>query len=238
MEIDTAFPWTNDIDEAIQLQGDLRERLMLTWDDRTVSTIGGIDVSCTGTSVLAAIAVFRYPDLTRLGTVTGEAPQGFPYIPGLLAFRVGPAILSTWEKLSHKPDLILIHGHGIAHPRGLGLASHVGLWLNLPTIGIAKTRLYGIQAEAGPNINEWSELLDEDDPKRVIGAVLRTQVNTKPVYVSAGHLIDLPHAIRFVLACCRGNRMPEPIRAAHMVAVRGQLQAHAKHGLVQNDRIV
>ncbi len=115
----------------------------------------------------AAIAVLSYPKLDRLGTVTGEAPQGLPYIPGLLAFRVGPAILAAWEKLKLKPDLILIHGHGTAHPRGLGLASHVGLWLNLPTIGVAKTRLYGSHSEPSSHLGEWSELLDEGVPKRV-----------------------------------------------------------------------
>ncbi len=229
MDIDNVFPWTYDIDEAIQLQGNLQERLVLAWDNRTIGTIGGIDVSYTGAAVHAAIAVFRYPDLTRIGIVTGKAPQGFPYIPGLLAFCVGPAILAAWDRLTLKPDLILIHGHGIAHPRGLGMASHVGLWLNLPTIGIAKTRLFGSHTEAGPNIGEWSELLDEGDPRHLIGAVLRTQVNTKPVFVSSGHLIDLPHAIRFVLACCSEYRMPEPIRAAHNVSIKEQLQVSTKY---------
>jgi len=231
MEVENVFPWTNDIDEAIQLQDNLRERLVLTWDNRPVITIGGIDIRDKGVHIRADITVFRYPDLTQLGTGTGEAPQGFPYVSGLLAFRVGPAILAAWEKLILKPDLILIHGHGIAHPRGLGLASHVGLWLNLPTIGIAKTRLYGIHAEAGPNIGEWSELVDEGDHQRVIGVVLRTQVNTKPVYVSPGHLIDLQNSIRFVLSCCRKYRMPEPIRAAHNVAAREKHKANAKQRL-------
>jgi deoxyribonuclease V len=154
MDIDTVFPWTYDIDEAIQLQDNLRERLMLAWDDRPVKIIAGVDASYAEASIHAAIAVYRYPDLSRLTTVTGEATQGFPYVPGLLAFRVGPAILAAWGKLTHKPELILIHGHGIAHPRGLGLATHVGLWLNLPTIGIAKTRLFGSHAETGPNIGE------------------------------------------------------------------------------------
>jgi deoxyribonuclease V len=231
MDIDTIFPWTSDIDEAIQLQDNLRERLMLSWDDRTVKMIAGVDVSSTEASVYAAIDVCRYPELTRVSTFTGEAPQAFPYIPGLLAFRAGPAILAAWKKVTLKPDLILIHGHGTAHPRGLGLASHVGLWLNLPTIGIARTRLYGSHAETGPDIGEWSELLDEGDLKRVIGAVLRTQVNIKPVYVSPGHLIDLQHAIRFVQASCRKYRMPEPIRAAHNFAVREQRHVTVKFRL-------
>jgi deoxyribonuclease V len=218
MSIDPLLPWTYDISEAIRVQDNLRQRLVLAWDDRSVKAIGGVDVGYMGESMCAAIAVFHYPNLDRLGTVTGEATQVFHYVPGLLAFRVGPAILTAWERLKDKPDLILIHGHGTAHPRGLGLASHIGLWLNIPTIGVAKTRLYGNHSELGSQLGEWSELMDEGDSKHVIGAVLRTQVNIKPVYVSPGHLIDLQHSIEFVLACCRGYRLPEPIRAAHETA--------------------
>jgi deoxyribonuclease V len=222
MSIDTHLPWTYDLNQAIRLQEILRPRLKLTWDDRPVNTIGGIDVSYANNSVSATIAVFRFPDLTRLRTVTGEAPQGFPYIPGLLAYRVGPAILAAWKKLTLKPDLLLIHGQGTAHPRGIGLASHVGLWINLPTIGVAKTHLYGCQTEPGLQVGDFTELLDEHNRKNVIGAALQTQVNSRPVYVSAGHLIDLQHSIAFVLACCRGYRMPEPVRLAHQVANSSQ----------------
>jgi deoxyribonuclease V len=220
MTIETVFPWTYDLDQAIEVQEKLRQRLILTWDNRPVNTLAGIDVSYTQNSIRAAVAVYHYPDFTSLSTVSGGAPQVFPYIAGLLAFREGPAILAAWERLKLKPDLLLIHGHGTAHPRRVGLASHIGLWLNLPTIGIAKTRLYGFHAEVGPRVGDWSELVDEKETEQVIGAVLRTCENTKPIYVSPGHLIDLEHSIEFVLACTQGCRMPEPLRAAHQAAIK------------------
>ena len=210
---DTA-PWTYDLDQAMRLQENLSKRLLLTWDNRPISTVAGIAVSDAGENIRAAIAIFHYPHLTKITTVTGDAPQGFPYIAGMLAFRVGPAILEAWEKLKLTPNLILIHGHGIAHPRGLGLASHLGLWFNIPTIGIARTRLYGKYAEVGPLLGDWSEIRDERKPKNIIGAALRTQLDAKPIFVSPGHLIDLQHSIEFTLDCCREFRMPEPIRAA------------------------
>jgi deoxyribonuclease V len=216
--IETHLPWTYDLEQATHLQDILRQRLDLSWDDRPVKTIAGIDASYAGNLVYATIAVFRYPDLTRLHTVSGEAPQDFPYIPGLLAYRLGPAILDAWENLDEKPDLLLIHGHGIAHPRGIGLASHIGLWLNVPSIGVAKTVLYGCPVEPGLQVGDWTPLRDERDARRTIGAALRTCPDAKPVYVSPGHLIDLHHSIEFVLATTRGCRMAEPIRLAHQVA--------------------
>jgi deoxyribonuclease V len=224
MTIDTISPWTYNLDQAIRVQKKLRQHLQLSWDKHQVKTLAGIDVSYTQDSIRAAVAVLRFPDLTNLTTVSGETPQAFPYIAGLLAFREGPAILAAWEKLKIKPDLLLIHGHGIAHPRRVGLASHIGLWLNLPTIGIAKTRLYGMHDEVGSQVGDWSELVDEKQPSHIIGAVLRTCENIKPIYVSPGNLIDLDHSIEFVRACTRGCRMPEPLRAAHQAAVKHNLK--------------
>ncbi len=211
MSINATLPWIYDLDEATRLQEHLSKRLSLTWDNRPVTTIAGIVVSYSGAMIQASINVYRYPELTRLANVTGQAPETFPYIPGLLAFRVGPAILDAWERMKLTPDLVMIHGHGIAHPRGFGLASHVGLWLNLPTIGIAKTRLYGAYAEVGAQVGDWSELWDEKISNHLIGAVLRTQRDAKPIYISPGHLIDLPHSIEFVLACSRAHRLPDPL---------------------------
>ncbi len=214
----TLHPWTLDPDEAIRLQEDLRQKLVLTWDDRKVGTVAGVAIQEIGGSVVAAIAVFRYPDLTPESTFTGEAPPSFPYIPGLLVYRVGPAILNAWQKITNKPDLLLIQAHGIAHPRGVGMASHVGLWLNIPTVGVAKTLLYGCESDVNIKAGDWTKLLDEHNSRRIIGAVLRTCDSAKPVYVSAGHLIDLPHSIAFVLPCCRDRRLPEPIRSAQQAA--------------------
>jgi deoxyribonuclease V len=213
-------PWTLDPDEAIQLQAGLRERLVLAWDGRPVSTVGGVDVSLAGDLARAAIVVMRYPDLTLLTTVTADTPLLFPYIPGLLAFREGPAVLAAWERLPLRPDLLLFDGQGIAHPRGLGIAAHMGLWLETPTIGVAKSRLYGHHDEIGPRVGDRAALRDEHDPSRVIGVVLRTREGANPIYVSPGHLMDVEQAASFVLACCRGYRLPEPTRWAHRAGRR------------------
>ncbi len=213
-------PWTLDPDEAIQLQTGLRERLVLAWDERPVSTVGGVDVGITGEQARAAIVVLRYPDLRPLAAVTADTSLRFPYIPGLLAFREGPAVLAAWERLPLRPDLLLFDGQGIAHPRGLGIAAHMGLWLETPTIGVAKSRLYGHHDEVGPRVGDRAALRDERDPSRVIGVVLRTREGANPIYVSPGHLMDVEQAASFVLACCRGYRLPEPTRWAHRAGRR------------------
>jgi deoxyribonuclease V len=131
---------------------------------------------------------------------------------------VAPAILAAWEKLSDKPDVLMIPAHGIAHPRGCGLASHIGLWLDLPCIGVAKRLLYGYHTEVGSQVGEWSEILDEHDSTCLIGAIVRTRGSSKPIYVSPGHLIDLKSSVELVLACSRGFRLPAPLRTAQHAA--------------------
>jgi deoxyribonuclease V len=211
-------PWHLAPDEAGRLQGELASRLLLRWDGRHVTCVGGVDVGVKGEIARCAIVVLRYPDLTVLTTATAAIPVRFPYIPGLLAFREGPAVLLAWERLDHRPDLLLFDGQGIAHPRRLGIAAHMGLWLDCPTIGVAKSRLYGRHQEPGPHPGDRAWLYDERDPEQVIGAVLRTRAGVRPVYVSPGHRMDVPHAVAFVLACCRGFRLPEPTRLAHHLA--------------------
>lgn len=215
MGISALHLWKHDPDEAVRLQETLRSQVVLTWDGRPVRTVGGVDVSYRGQQVRAAIAVLHFPDLSPHTSSTIESPLVFPYIPGLLAFRLGPAIMAAWEKLPDKPDILMIHGHGIAHPRGLGLASHLGLWLELPTIGVARRRLNGSHAQVGAHHGDRCELLDERDPTRVIGVVVRLCENSQPLYVSPGHQIDLAHALEIVQHCSRGHRMPEPLRLAH-----------------------
>ena len=216
-------PWNLTPNEAIALQHTLRDRLVLKWDERPVATVGGVDVSVKADIARAAVVVLRYPDLAPLHSATAEAPITFPYIPGLLAFREIPVILEAWEKLTPKPDLVMVDGQGIAHPRGMGIAAHLGLWIDRPTIGVAKSRLYGKHAEPGPDKGEHALLYDERDPRRVIGAVLRTKDSVNPVYVSPGHLIDLEHSLRFVLACAIHYRLPEPTRWAHNVGAGQKL---------------
>ncbi len=208
--------WNLTPEEAAHVQSDLRNRLILTWDNRPVATVGGVDVSVKTETARAAIVVFRYPDLKPVEGVTADAPLVFPYIPGLLTFREGPAVLAAWNELQTKPDLLMFDGQGIAHPRGMGIASQMGLWLERPTIGVAKSRLYGRHEEVGSQRGDRADLLDKNG--NVIGAVLRTREKTNPLYISPGHLMDVKHAVEFVLACCTGYRLPEPTRWAHKVA--------------------
>ena len=209
--------WTLTPEEAAQVQEQLRARLDLTWDGAfRVNTIGGVDLSFPEELAHCAIVVLRFPELTPLEAVTADAPLVFPYIPGLLAFREGPAVLEAWSKLTIKPDLLMFDGQGIAHPRGIGIASQMGLWLVRPAIGVAKSWLYGKHEPVGPKHGDRAALRDNHGNK--IGAVLRTRERTNPLYVSPGHLIDVEHAVEFVLASCTGYRLPEPTRWAHKVA--------------------
>jgi deoxyribonuclease V len=139
----------------------------------------------------------------------------FPYIPGLLSFRELPLTLAAYESLSITPDLVLVDGQGVAHPRRFGLASHLGLVLDTPTIGCAKSRLCGRHEEPGIEAGSYAEVVDKGE---TIGVALRTRPKVKPVYVSTGHKVDLEDAIHWVLECCRGYRLPEPLRLAHQAA--------------------
>lgn len=208
--------WDLTPQEAASIQKELRERLVLLWDGRQVTSVGGVDISIRIESARAALVVLRYPELTPVEAAVADAPLVFPYIPGLLAFREGPAVLAAWAKVTRKPDLLMFDGQGIAHPRGLGIAAQMGLWLERPTIGVAKSRLYGVHAEVGPRRGDRTDLLDKN--RNVIGAVLRTRERTNPLYVSPGHLMDVEHAVEFALACCTTYRLPEPTRWAHRVA--------------------
>jgi deoxyribonuclease V len=163
----------------------------------------------------AAVVVLRYPDLAPVETALAESPVVFSYIPGLLAFREAPVILAACEKLATEPDLFIFDGQGIAHPRRLGIACHVGLFLDRPTIGCAKSRLCGEHGALPSPAGAWAPLTDGGE---VIGAAVRTRAGVRPVYVSAGHRVDLETAIRYVIACCRGYRLPEPCRLAHQAA--------------------
>ena len=212
----TLHSWDLSPGEAVRVQADLRDRLILKWDQRPVNTIGGVDISIKTETARAAIIVIGYPELTPLEAVVADAPLVFPYIPGLLSFREGPAVLAAWGKLQNRPDLLMFDGQGIAHPRGIGIASQMGLWLERPTIGVAKSRLYGRHEEVGPGRGDRAELLDKN--KNVIGTVLRTKEKTNPLYVSPGHLMDVKHSTEFVMACCTSYRLPEPTRWAHKIA--------------------
>lgn len=209
--------WNVPYKEAIAIQRKLKEKLILADDNKTesISIVAGADISYSkGSSVVfAAIILMTYPDLETIEEAFCVEEASFPYMPGLLTFREGPALLNVFKKLKHSPDVIIFDGQGIAHPRGIGLASHMGLFLDTPTIGCAKTRLVGTHGNVGMTVGNFSYLLHNH---QTVGAVLRTKSGVKPVFVSQGHRISLERAMNMVLSCCRGYRLPEPIRKAHL----------------------
>ena len=188
--------------------------------------VAGVDISAPDRGGVAkgAVVVLRLPDLTPVDSSVAEQRVSFPYVPGLLSFREVPLILAACEGLTLTPDLFIADAQGIAHPRRLGLASHLGLLLDIPTIGCAKSILCGRHGELGVEPGSYAPLFDGSE---VIGAALRTKRGVKPVFVSIGHKVDLEAAIGWVLACCRGYRLPEPTRLAHLAA-GGQLPVLAK----------
>jgi deoxyribonuclease V len=206
--------WDVSVDEAIQIQKNLRNRVILKKIFSKVSTIGGGDVAYSkiGNSLLGAMVVLSFPGMEILDTATANGKISFPYIPGLLTFREGPILIKTFQKLKVKPDVMIYDGQGIAHPRGFGLASHLGLWLNLPSIGCAKTPL--LNKSISPASSKGSFEFIRREGKKV-GAVLRTKENVKPLFISPGHRIDLLTSIQLILESCRGFRIPEPLRRAH-----------------------
>jgi deoxyribonuclease V len=181
-----------------------------------VSRVAGVDVAFPGgDEARAAVVVDRFPDLEPEQTVVADQPVTFPYVPGLLSFREAPAIVAACRRLTVVPDLVVVDGQGIAHPRRLGIASHLGLILDLPTIGCAKSLLVGHHAPVGESRGDWSPVVDHDE---VIGAAVRTRPGAKPVYASIGHRIGFEEMIRWVLELSRGYRLPIPQRQAHVAA--------------------
>lgn len=206
--------------QAIQLQRELRDQLILENRLPAIATIGGADVGFEdgGRVTRAAVAVCDASDMTLLDQQIVRQPTRFPYVPGLLSFREVPAILEALAGLQRLPDLLLCDGHGYAHPRRLGVACHIGLATDLPTIGVGKTRLVGEHEPVPAERGSWSALRDRHE---IIGAVLRTRNRVAPVYVSPGHRINLPTAVRQVMACLHKYRLPEPIRVADRLASAG-----------------
>ena len=212
-------PWDLSPQEAMALQRRLAGRVVFRPLPRHLRLIAGVDVGYGkhGETVAAAVAVHAFPGLELVELVQVEDRVSFPYIPGLLSFREIPPLLSAFRKLRNQPGAVLCDGQGLAHPRRLGLASHLGLWLNLPTIGCAKTRLVGEHGEPRPCRGQYRSLTSRGER---VGVVLRTRPGVKPIYVSPGHLVDLDGCRRLVLRCCRGFRIPEPIRTAHQTVQR------------------
>lgn len=211
-----AHRWDLSPTEAIALQRELSRQVRLVPLAAEPETIAGADISFHrfSNTVDAGIVVLRLRDLAILEAAHVRTTAPFPYVPGLLSFREAPPLLEAWEKLQIKPDLLMLDGHGTAHPRRFGLACHLGLWLDLPTIGCAKQRLTG-QAAPPPLTRGGTSPLEV--ASEVVGMVVRTRDRVAPVYVSPGHRLDLASAVRLVLATSLRHRQPEPTRQAHLL---------------------
>jgi deoxyribonuclease V len=217
MRVVALHGWDVSTARARELQEGLAGTVVRTGTVPAPRYVAGIDVSVNRWTHQgrAAVVVLDYPAMTvaEVSAVCGDIT--FPYVPGLLTFREAPLVLAAWEKLGTAPDAVIVDGQGIAHPRRIGLAAHLGLCLGVPTVGCAKSRLIGEHEEPGLEAGSTADLRDGDE---VIGRVVRTRTGIRPLYVSIGHLIDLPSAVELVLKCCRGYRLPEPTRLAHQAA--------------------
>jgi len=211
--------WDLTPSEAIEVQQRLRALVRLEPLTREVHTIAGADISFNKFSetVYAGIVVLSLPDLRIIEEAGVRSVTKFPYVPGLLSFRETPSLLEAWDKLQTRPDVLMLDGQGIAHPRRFGIACHVGLLLDLPTIGCAKSILTGRHGDLGLEAGSQSPLIDRGEQ---VGVALRTKNKVAPVYVSAGHLIDLTSAVDLVMRSTGKYRQPEPTRQAHLLVNR------------------
>ena len=217
MRIESLHSWQVSITQALDIQRGLAQQVSRNSEVATPRFIAGVDISggkAQGMATAAAV-VLNYPELKVVETKIAQGKLDFPYVPGLLSFRESPLTLAACQNLTVIPDLVMVDGQGIAHPRRLGLASHLGLFLNTPTIGCAKSLLCGSYEEPDEKPGSYTEIIDGGE---TIGAALRTKSGVRPVFVSIGHKIDLQSAIYWVLECCRGYRLPEPTRLAHLAA--------------------
>lgn len=213
MKLALEHDWNLSPREAIALQKELAPRVVRQNDLPAVETVAGVDTGFEngGKTTRAAIVVMNADTLEVVDQVLHREATRFPYVPGLLSFREVPALLNAFGKLGVMPDLLLCDGQGIAHPRRLGIAAHLGLVTGIPAIGVGKSRLVGRHEEPGTERGDWSPLIDKEE---IIGRVVRTRANVKPVFVSTGHRVSLPTAMQLVLRFTTRYRLPEPIRAA------------------------
>ena len=207
--------WDVKPEEARQLQNKLRTQVISTDQFGTINTVAGVDIGLKKDTAIASVVVLSFPELQVVDSVVTASPVRFPYIPGLLSFREIPPLLTAFDQLQTVPDLVIVDGQGIAHPRRFGLASHLGLILDRPTIGCAKSRLWGRYTEPNSEQGAYTYLTDKGE---VIGAAVRTRASVRVVYVSIGHRISLDSARMWTLSCCRGYRLPETTRHAHNAA--------------------
>ena len=230
MALQNLHPWDITPAEAIAIQQKLRSRVELTVMETEIRLVGGADISFNKFSetIYAGIVVLKLPELVEVARAMVVTRTSFPYIPGLLSFRETPALLEAWEKLHAQPDVMILDGQGIAHPRRLGIAAHFGLLTGVPSIGCAKSLLTGKYTPPPHDKGTWSALMDKEEQ---IGAVLRTRENVKPVFVSPGHKIDFQSSIDVVMRCCTKYRLPETTRLAHRLV--NELRTSKQEGKAQ-----
>ena len=218
MEHRNLHPWNVSIRQAKEIQLRLRDMIEPVWDGRKINTVAGADVGFPDkNTVLAAVVVLSFPDLEIVERSVSTQDCTFPYVPGYLSFREVPGLLSALENIETRPDVLLCDAQGIAHRRRMGLAAHIGLLVDTPVVGCAKSVLYGRFAPPGDERGAYSHMFDPDG--EVVGAAVRTRDRVKPVYVSIGNRIDLDTAISVVLGCSTGYRKPRPLRLAHRLSV-------------------
>lgn len=204
--------------QAMQVQRDMARRVAEQYVPGTIHRVAGIDVGVAeGVNAIAraAVVVLRFPELTPVDSAVAERPISFPYVPGLLAFRECPVILDALRDIRQTPDVLIVDGHGRAHPRRMGIACHLGILMDLPSIGCAKSRLVGAFAMPADMRGAWEPLMEREE---VIGAVVRTRPGTTPLFVSVGHRVTLERAVELVLQCTTRYRLPETTRHAHRLA--------------------
>jgi len=207
--------WPEDITEAKKVQKVLKKKVRITPLRKSPEYVAGVDAAFFEDKIIGVACLYRYPEIILIEEAYSLTEGSFPYIPGFLSFREGPAIIKAMSSLKIKPHVILFDGQGIAHPKGLGIASHIGVLLDIPTIGCAKSRLVGNYRE--PGLKKWSRSSLRYNGK-IIGVVLRTKDNVKPVFVSPGHRINLKNSIKIVCGCTSIYRIPEPLRRADFIS--------------------
>lgn len=213
MQFKNLHPWNLTPKEAIRLQTELRSRIITEDRFEKIETIAGADIAFNkiDNTGYAGVIVYSYPRLTEIERASATGRLEFPYVPGLLSFREAPLLLKAFAGLKTTPDIVMFDGQGIAHPRRIGVASHMGLWLDIPAIGCAKSRLVGKYKDPGENAGSYSNLYDRHE---IIGAVVRTRAGVKPVFISPGHRISMKSAIEITLRCADRYRIPKPTREA------------------------
>jgi len=219
MRAKLSHPWDLPVEEAKELQRQLSSKVVERDElPREIRTVAGVDVHKVNEGLYqAVVCVMSFPSLDIIEVASVVERISFPYIPGLLAFREGPAVLKAFERVRVEPDVAIFDAHGRSHPRRFGLACHIGVVLDLPSIGCAKSKLYGYYEEPPDEEGAASPLIDPADDS-VLGMVVRTRKGSAPVFVSVGHRVSLETAVRLVLQCVKGHRIPEPARVAHNLA--------------------